>query len=168
MNTTFARILQQILDEQNVNLTILADELYSLGLNITYSALYSYYSSTCVPPFSTAKKILHFCKIEISDKELENILEVSKKIARNENIYKDRIMRIDVKIKPEIISQKYKYNPEGLKNIIEMRADEIFGDEELVTNYSANGKRKLGAYISYLIKKDLLENEILEEETFDE
>ena len=155
MNTTFARILQQILDEQNVNLTILADELYSLGLNITYSALYSYYSSTCVPPFSTAKKILHFCKIEISDKELENI-------------YKDRIMRIDVKIKPEIISQKYKYNPEGLKNIIEMRADEIFGDEELVTNYSANGKRKLGAYISYLIKKDLLENEILEEETFDE
>lgn len=164
MNTTFATLLQQILNEQELNLTELSTLLYNLGLNITYSALYSYYSSSSVPPFVSAKKILNLCKIKISDKELEDVLETSKKVSRNENIYKDRIMRLDVKIKPESISKEYSRNPEGLRNLIDLRSEELFTDDELITKYSAMGKRKLGAYISYLIKKDLIENGLLKEE----
>ena len=55
---TFSRLIQQILDEQNMNLTTLATELYDLGVDITYSALYSYYSGTSVPPIKMAKDIL--------------------------------------------------------------------------------------------------------------
>lgn len=163
-NTTFSRLLQQILDDQNINLTDLSNILYNLGLDITYSALYSYYSGVCVPPFSTAKKILSLCNAGMEDKVLEEVLSKSKEVARDENINKERIMRIDVKIKPETISRGYTKNPMGLRNILDLRAEELFADDELNTKYMAIGKRKLGAYIAYLIKKDLIENGILKEE----
>lgn len=161
---TFSRLIQQILDEQNMNLTTLATELYDLGVDITYSALYSYYSGTSVPPIKMAKDILKTEKIYFKESELEEILEYSKKISRNENIYKDRILRIDVKIKPEVISKDFQHNPSSLRNIIDIRTNELFGDNDLITQFSANGKRKLGAYISYLIKKDLIENGLIEED----
>lgn len=157
-------MIQQILDEQNINLTNLATELYDLGVNITYSALYSYYSGSSVPPIKMAKDILKTEKIYFKESELEEILEYSKKISRNENIYKDRILRIDVKIKPEVISKEFQHNPNSLRNIIDIRTNELFGDNDLITQFSANGKRKLGAYISYLIKKDLYENGLIDEE----
>lgn len=164
LKITFARLIQQILDEQSINLTTLSTELYDLGVNITYSALYSYYSGSSVPTMDTAKNILKVEKIKFSDDELKNVLEYSKKISRNENIYKDRILRIDVKIKPEVISREFERNPNALRNLIDIRSDELFGDNDLILQYSANGKRKLGAYISYLIKKDLLENNLINEE----
>ena len=45
-----------------------------------------------------------------------------------------------------------------------MRADEVFGDENLITQFSASGKRKLSAYVAYLIQKDLKENGLITEE----
>ena len=163
MNITFATLIQQILDEQDINLTELSNLLYNLGLNITYSALYSYYSNSSVPPFETARKILKLCKVETDREDLEQILLTSKEVSKNESIYKERIMRLDVKIKPENISKDFAKNPDGLRNLIDLRAEELFGNEELTMKYSAVGKRKLGAYISYLIKKDLTENDIIKE-----
>lgn len=163
-NTTFSRLLQQILDDQNINLTDLSNILYNLGLDITYSALYSYYSGVCVPPFSTAKKILGLCNASMEDKTLEGVLNKSKEVSRNENVSKEKIMRIDVKIKPESISKNYIRNPTALRSLIDLRAEELFSDDELNTKYMATGKRKLGAYIAYLIKKDLIENDVLKED----
>lgn len=164
VKTTFSRLIQQILDENNINLSELSTELYDLGLNITYSALYSYYSGSSVPPFRTANKILKSERVFINDKELDEILTYSSKISKTENIYKDRILRLDVKIKPEVISKEFENNPNGLRSIIDLRSNELFGDEDLITKYSVNGKRKLGAYISYLIKKDLIENGLIKED----
>ncbi len=168
VKTTFSRLIQQILDENNINLTELATELYDLGLDIKYSALYSYYSGSSVPPFRTANKILTSERIFINDNELDEILAYSSKISKTENIYKDRILRLDVKIKPEVISKEFENNPDGLRNIIDLRSNELFGDDDLITKYSVSGKRKLGAYISYLIKKDLIENELIKNELIKE
>lgn len=161
---TFSRLISQILDEQNINLTELANELYDLGLNITYSALYSYYSGASVPPFRTASKILKLENIHIDNNELDGILSYSKKISKDEDIYKNKILRIDVKIKPEVISKRFENNPNGLRNLIDLRANEVFSDEDIITQYSVIGNRKLGAYISYLIRKDLIESGLLKEE----
>ena len=58
MELTFSRLIIQILQDQNLNLTQLHKELYDLGLNITYASLYGYYTGKMVPPFSKAKEIL--------------------------------------------------------------------------------------------------------------
>jgi len=164
MEITFGRIIQQILEEQNLNLTELFKELYDLGMNITYASLYSYYTGSVIPSFQTAKKILSLEKYNINDQELEEILAYSKKIFNQEKANENELLRLHIKIKPENISKKYEHDSKTLKSIIEMRADEITGNDDLITQYTASGKRKLSSYIAYLIKKDLEDNGYLKGE----
>ena len=162
MELTFSRLIIQILQDQNLNLTQLYKELYDLGLNITYSSLYGYYTGKMVPPLSKAKEILKIENIEIDAEELEAILEQSKQIQKQEKSQEDKILNLNLKIKPELVDGIYKQQAKYLKSVIEMRADELFGDENLVTQFSASGKRKISLYVAYLIKKDLEESGLLE------
>lgn len=164
MEQTFSRLIIQILQDQNLNLTQLYKELYDLGLNITYASLYGYYTGKMVPPLSKAKEILKTEKIEIEDKELESILEQSRQVQKQENSQEDKILNLNLKIKPELVGSAYRHQSKYLRSVIEMRADELFGDENLVTQFSASGKRKISSYVAYLIKKDLEESGLLEVE----
>ena len=95
MEQTFSRLIIQILQDQNLNLTQLYKELYDLGLNITYASLYGYYTGKMVPPLSKAKEILKTEKIEIEDEELEAILEQSRQVQKQENSQEDKILNLN-------------------------------------------------------------------------
>jgi len=161
---TFSRLILQIIRDQKINLTKLHKDLYDLGVNIKYPSLYSYFTGVVVPPFSVAKKILKTERIEIDDEELEQILRHSKRIQRSEKDDANKILNLNLKIKPELVGSDFKQNSKYLKSVIEMRADELFGDENLITQFSASGKRKLSAYVAYLIQNDLKENGLIAEE----
>lgn len=163
MDTTFRRLLIDILSDRNINLSNLYNELNDLGLNIKYSSLYSYYTGVVVPPFEIAKKILITEHVVVNDGELETILKKSKKISREERLDNDDVLNLNLKIKPELIDERYKNNSSSLRNMIEMRAEELFVDDDLIVKFSATGKRKLSAYVAYLIKKDLLKSGFIEE-----
>jgi len=155
---TFSRLILQMLRDQNINLTKLYKDLYDLGLNITYPSLYSYFTGVVVPPFSTAKKILKIEKVKMPDEELEEVLAFSKRIQKSEKDDENKILNLNLKIKPESVGIDFKQNAKYLKSVIEMRSDEVFGDENLITQFSASGKRRFSAYVAYLIQKDLKEN----------
>ena len=164
MELTFSRLIIQILQEQNLNLTQLYKELYDLGVKITYASLYGYYTGKMVPPFAKAKEILKTEKLEIDDEDLEAILKQSRLVQKEENSQEEKILNLNLKIKPELVGSAYKQQAKYLRSVIEMRADELFGDADLVTQFSASGKRKLSSYVAYLIKKDLEESGLLEVE----
>ena len=164
METTFYTLIHRILQDRDMNLTRFYKELADLGLNITYPSLYAYYTGTTVPPYSMAKKILKLARVQISNDELEQILEYSKKAYRDEKTENNNELHINLKIKPKNINEDYKNNADGLKTIMEMRADELFGKDDEISRASSGGKRKISSYISYLIKKDLEENGFLESE----
>ena len=86
MNTTFDTLIHRILQERNINLTKFYKELADLGLNITYPSLYAYYTGTTVPPYSMAKRILKLARSQVSNEDLEQILEYSKKYNMKEKI----------------------------------------------------------------------------------
>ena len=117
-----------------------------------------------VPPFAKAKEILKTEKFEIDDEDLEAILKQSRLVQKEENSQEERILNLNLKIKPELVGSAYKQQAKYLRSVIEMRADELFGDADLVTQFSASGKRKLSSYVAYLIKKDLEESGLLEVE----
>lgn len=161
---TFSRLILQIIRDQKINLTKLHKDLYDLGLNIKYPSLYSYFTGVVVPPFSIAKKILKIERIDMDDEELEQVLRYSKRVQRAEKDDANKVLNLNLKIKPELVGDSFKQNSKYLKSVIEMRADEVFGDENLITQFSASGKRKLSAYVAYLIQKDLKENGLITEE----
>ncbi len=163
MDTTFRRLLIDILTDRNINLSNLYNELNDLGLNIKYSSLYSYFTGVVVPPFNVAKKILNIEHVTLNDNELEQILSRSKRVSKMERQENDDVLNLNLKIKPELIDQKYKSNSRSLRNMIEMRTEELFVDDDLQVKFSALGKRKISAYVAYLIKKDLLESGFIEE-----
>ena len=163
MDTTFRRLLIDILTDRNINLSNLYNELNDLGLNIKYSSLYSYFIGVVVPPFNVAKKILNIEHVTLNDNELEQILSRSKRVSKMERQENDDVLNLNLKIKPELIDQKYKSNSRSLRNMIEMRTEELFVDDDLQVKFSALGKRKISAYVAYLIKKDLLESGFIEE-----
>ena len=164
MELTFSRLILQILNEQDLNLRELYRELCDLGMNITYASLYSYFTGVVVPPYDVASELLDLENVEMEESELRNILTHSRKVMKEELHDSDRILQMNLKIKPELIGREYQKKPKYLKSVIEMRANELFGDEELITQFSASGKRKLSAYVAYLIKKDFEENMTAKEE----
>lgn len=168
MDITFSRLISQILIEQNINLTELYKDLNNLGINITYSSLYAYFKGTNVPPISVARQILVSENICVNDNELNDILKLSKNIQKSETEDINKTLRFNLRIKAGSINNKYELNPKLLKSVIEMRANELFGNEDLVTQYSASGKGKLSAYITYLIKNDLKKSGYIEEKNNEE
>lgn len=155
--TTFSGILRQILMDEDLNLTQFHSKLSDLGLNITYPSLYAYYMGKTVPTFRCAKEILEKVKMHFETEELLDILEYSRALNKVEN-EDDKILHLNLKIKPEEIDERFKNSSKLLKSTIEMRSKELFGDNELVTQFSASGKRKISSYIAYLIKEDLTKN----------
>ena len=160
MEKTFSAILHRILQENNLDLKKFYNELNDVGIIVTYSSLYAYYIGTTTPPYSLAKRIIKHSKMDIQTDELEEIITNSKKQAKE---YRDenKILNINAKIKPENIDVDYEQNASGLKSIIELRVDELFSKNDGLVTQISGGKKKLSAYVAYLIKKDLEENGII-------
>lgn len=164
MEQTFSRIIHDICNDKGFSLKDLYRDLYDLDVNITYSSLYSYSSGSVIPPYSIAKEILKKEDYLLESEELEEILNYSKKVFQQEKSDDNKTLYLNLKIKPKNISKQFINNADGLKSVIEMRAEELFaGQEELITMFSANGKRKLSAYVAYLIKEDLIRNKFIKE-----
>ena len=161
METTFSALLHRILQENDISLMRLYKDLYDTGMSITYPSLYAYYTGTTTPPYSVAKKIIKFAKMAISNEELEEILSYSKITTKNEKDDSNSLLNMNIKIRPKIISMDYEQNASALKTIIELRADELFGKENEIVPLSSNNKKQISAYVAYLIKKDLKENNLI-------
>lgn len=160
MNETFYLLLNEYARNNGISVRQLHRNLLLKGINITYSCLYAYFIGTICPPFEKAKKLCIALGLGLSDDEIEKILEASREYIKNN--YQDiKIMNVNLKIRPETISKKYSKDVNGLKNVIEMRANELFTDEDLLSIFDAQNKRKTSAYVAYLIEKDLKENGLI-------
>ena len=158
-NTTFSSLLRQILMDENLNLSQFHSKLVDLGADITYPSLYAYYMGKTVPTFSCAKEILEKEKVKVNTEDLLSILKYSRELGKVERNDEDKILHLNLKIKPEQVNKDFKNSAKLLKSTIEMRSKELFaGNEQLITQFSATGKRKISAYIAYLIKEDLNKN----------
>lgn len=163
LNIAFSDILTRILSDKDVNLTELHKELLNLGLDITYSSLYTYYNGTAVPRYSMAKKLLKLERYSIKDEDLEDVLEISKKIVKEKRDDVRDILPMYLKIRPEEIHKKYRGNPLALKEDLRVRINEEFNEEDKIELTSMNNLKKFSAYVTKLIKKDLESNGFLKE-----
>ena len=161
---TYSTLLRQILEDQNYTLRDLHEELLNLDYEITYASLYSYLTGKTVPSFDIAKSILEKERYEIEEDELRETLVFSKKKWKENQQEDSNLLNMHVKIKPGTIAPSFQNNAETLKSTIEMRAEELFSDSDMITQFTAGGKRKISAYIAYLIKKDLMENDFIQED----
>lgn len=159
---TYSTLLRQILEDQNINLKELHADLLNLDIDITYPSLYGYLTGKTVPAFELAKEILAKENYVIDDADLISTLKYSRKKWKEAQQGEDSVLDIHMKIKPETIDKTFMNNTAALKSALEMRAEELFTDTELVTQFTASGKRKLGAYLAYLVRKDLIENDFIE------
>lgn len=157
--TTFSTILRQYLDEERISLREYWEQLNDLSINISYASLYAYYTGKNVPSFEMARKILNSQRENLNEKEIIELLKHSRKLIRQEK-EDNKILSVNLKIKPEQVDEKFKNSPKLLKSIIEMRCEELYGDdgEESITQLSNKGKRKMSYYIANLIKEDLKKN----------
>ena len=157
MKTTFSMILRQYIEEKGLNLTEYCNQLNDLGIYVSYPSLYAYYTGKNVPSYEIARKILDYQKENLNEKEIIATLKYSRDIIKQEND-NDDLLNVNLKIKPEQIDARYKNSSKYLKSAITMRAEELFGKDNLVTQFSKSGKGKLSAYVAYLIKEDLKNN----------
>ena len=161
METTFSAILHRILQENDISLMRLYKDLYDVGMNITYPSLYAYYTGVTTPPYSVAKKIVKHAKMSISNEELEDIINYTKATTKAEKDSSNSLLNMNIKIRPKIISEEFEQNASALKTIIELRTEELFSKENEIVPLASSGKKQISAYIAYLIKKDLKENNLI-------
>lgn len=161
---TFSTVLREIMFDEDMNLKEFYNQINNLNLKIGYTTLYNYYSGITVPSVTIAKNILKKAHYNISDIELEELLEYSKQFNQNEGNDNKKILRLNLKIKPDLISKEYEMKPEALRTVIELRSKELFTNKEFMRMFDVDGKGKISAYIAYLIKKDLEENDIVKGE----
>lgn len=149
---TYSVLLKQIMKEKNMDLRSYHRELEYLDIDINYKSLSCYCNGTRVPPFDKAKEILSKENYEIEDNELKQILAESRK-QRLETVKDDpSIVNIQVSINTENIDKSYEKKSDKLRLDLNRRIEELFIDEE---------KKGMSRYITYLIKKDLMENDFI-------
>lgn len=160
MANTFGYLIDRLLSDRDISLTYLHRELNNLGVNVTYPSLYSYLNLTHCPSNEIAKKIVRCEKLSISDSELAEILEATRqsiKEIKEETELNELV--VNLKIKPEQIDDRYKNNSFLLKKDIKERINELMPDKKI--NKQNKDLENISAYVTYLIKKDLNDGNIV-------
>lgn len=137
----FSDLLKGLMKDENLTKTTIMHEwLQEHECNIAYSSLVRYVSGSACPSFGKAKSILKAFKYEISDEELQELLDNSKK-ATDEN--DSSIM------KGTVLSSKD-------FDISVVQLEELITQRILETEAPSFSK-----YVSNLIKDDLIKNGLL-------
>ena len=146
---TFATLFGQILIASDMNLRQAQAFLEDRNVQVPYKSLSAYKTFTAVPAYDRALDILKAFDYEITDEELSDLLQYSatelKQYREDAKKYLVRGVRFNPKFFAEDLSS------DDLEFIINQRVDEA-------------GDGNLNAYLSRLVKEDLIENGFLEEE----
>ena len=113
---------------------------------LSYTTIRKYKDNQNLPTFEKAKEIIATLKHPISDSDLLECLSYSKKWLDTRES-KTEYFTTAIRINPSWLDLSLN----ELNNLIDIRCKEIFNDEN----------KKIGSYIYYLIKKDLEENNLL-------
>ena len=114
--------------------------------SLSYSTIRKYKDNQTLPTFEKAKEIITILKHPIKDNDLLECLAYSRKwLETNDN--KTEYLTTAIRINPNWLGLSLN----ELNNLIDIRCKELFSDDN----------KKIGAYIYYLIKKDLEENDLL-------
>ena len=153
--TTFSALLTQLTDAQGKSFADIKRMLDEKNISVSYPALLSYKSGRIVPTFEIANMILSAFDYNMTYDELYEMLQYSRSQLRTINEDDHQYFQTSLRINPKNIDEDL--NGSVLERILNERAEELFSDEKLAKEFKV-GKRKLNAYITYLIKKDFKEN----------
>lgn len=147
MNTTFSILLSQLIEQMGFTTRQACSFLKKKDVHIPYSTLAGYKAFDTVPSIDRARQILNAFSYDIDDSALNELIEYSKEENRKlkeSNGYVQTGIRLSVKQFGKNIDN------EQLSLILTQRANEL---SELI-----EGQPSLNSYVSYLIKKDLMES----------
>lgn len=157
----FSSLLGKAMDDSELKAVELEGLLRERGTeNINFRRISEYLHGVSTPPFDKARVLMDTLDIPIGDEELKESLELNRELIREEReeILNDRYNRsVTVTIRFRNIGKSSKM--EDIIDNEEMlyrRVTELFGDE-----------KNLKKYVERLIKKDL-ENYLISEEDTDE
>ena len=152
---TFGGLLTQLVNEQTRTLAASKRMMEEKGLNISYPTLLSYKNGRIVPSYETAREILKSFNYNLPYTELSQLLSYSREQVKDLNSDDQKYFQTSLRINPNLVEEGM--TASRLETILNERAGELFSDPELSSSFNV-GNRKLSAYISYLIQKDLKEN----------
>lgn len=146
INITFSALMTQLYDQSDFKtIKELSDAMSDSGAPIKYTTLMSYKKFEVVPPFEKARQIIRAFQYELSDDDLQKILDYSRSELKAINSSR-RYLQRGFRLNPRHF--KKDMTVEQLEQRISERADVLFGDNATIN-----------MYIEYLIKKDMEESE---------
>lgn len=150
MQTTFSTLLVQLMEQMSFNTKETCDFLKHNGIDVPYSTFSSYKSFETVPSIERARSIINAFGYQISEAELKEIISYSREESRKlkeSNGYVQTGIRLSAKQFGKDIDS------EQLDVMLTQRASELIEKQP-----------SLNSYVTYLIKKDLIESGYLKEE----
>lgn len=144
MNTTFSSLITQLMEQMDFSTKDTCKFLSDKGIDIPYSTFASYKSFDTVPSINRAKQILDTFNYEIGDEELREMIQYSKEENRKlkeSNGYVQTGIRLATKQFSNDIDS------EQLQVMITQRANELIENQP-----------SINSYVTYLIKKDLIDS----------
>ncbi len=146
---TFSALLTQILGASSMNLKQSLAVLHERGVSISYSSLSAYKAFTAVPSYERAQEILRAFDYEISDEELTEVLQYSRSELKEYREDARKYLNSGIRLNP-------KYFGEGMTSAdLELLISEQIDDA---------GDGTMNAYLSRLVKEDLIRSGLLESE----
>jgi hypothetical protein len=146
---TFSALMLQLMQASSTALKQLFESLKQNGSSITYTSLSAYKTGTVIPPFEKASEILKVFGYEMSQDDLTSVLSYSRQELKN---YKDETGTSHsqgIRILPSIFGEEY--SSAQIMSRVDQRVNE-------------GGFGNINNYINHLIKKDLVENNYMEDE----
>ncbi|MBR3354262.1 MAG: hypothetical protein IKG47_02705 [Oscillospiraceae bacterium] len=144
---TFSGILIQLMDGSRMNLRKAHDMLKEKGIQVSYQSLAAYKAFTGVPAYDKAQAILTAFDYPIEESELFDILENSRDRLKEMNQDSRKYLQRSIRINPNLFNSDM--TVEALELLLEQRIEEL-------------GENTVNAYVSNLIKKDLIESGYIE------
>ena len=142
INITFSALMTQLYDQSDFKtIKELSDAMSDSGSPIKYTTLMSYKKFEVVPPFEKARQIIRTFQYELSDDDLQKILDYSRSELKAINSSR-RYLQRGFRLNPRHFRKDM--TVEQLEQRISERADTLFGDHATIN-----------MYIEYLIKKDM-------------
>lgn len=149
-NITFSMLLTQILNGSGIRYAKTGYEhIHERGVPISYSTFANYKSFTTVPTFNTARSILNCFDYRIDDSELQDIIDYSNRELKANRSGIRRTFQRGISMNPDYFEDGM--SVEQLQSMLEDRVTEEFGEDGTINQY-----------ISYLVRKDLGDNGLIE------
>lgn len=141
MNTTFSALLSQLLSSSGISTRDLYRQMKIQGSLISYQALASYKAFDSVPRFERASEILRFFNYDVSESQLQQILDFSRHQIKALKSEERKYVQKGIRLSPSYFSADM--NADELEVILSKRMLEI-------------GTDNINSYIAKLVRTDLV------------